>query len=54
MIFATFFTFSEGNITSVIGYMTDLFTDFSPVILLIVGVSIAMLVIGFIIRAFSR
>jgi len=54
MIFGTFFTFSEGNITSIIGYMSDLFTDFSPVILLIVGVSVAMLVIGFIIRAFSK
>lgn len=50
----TFFTFSEGDITSVIGYMTDLFSDFSPVLLLIVGVSVAMLVIGFIIRAFSK
>lgn len=50
----TFFTFSGEDITAVIGYMSDLFTDFSPVILLIVGVSVAMLVIGFIIRAFSR
>lgn len=50
----TFFTFSEADITSVIGYMTDLFTDFAPVLLLIIGVAVAMLVIGFIIKAFTK
>lgn len=50
----TFFTISEGNITSIIGYMSDLFTDLSPLLLLIVGVGVAMLLIGFIIRAFSK
>ena len=54
MIAGTFFTISEADMTAIIGYMGDLFTDLSPIILLIVGVAVAMLVIGFIIRSFSR
>jgi len=50
----TFFTISESDMTAVIGYMGDLFIDLSPIILLIVGVGVAMLLIGFIIRAFSK
>lgn len=50
----TFFTISEGNITAIIGYMSDLFTDLTPLLLLIVGVGVAMLLIGFIIRAFTK
>lgn len=54
MILGTFLTISEGNMTTLIGYMSDLFSDLSPLILLIVGVGVAMLVVGFIIRAFTR
>jgi len=54
MILGTFLTISEANMTSLTGYMSDLFTDLSPLILLIVGVGVAMMVIGFIIRAFTR
>lgn len=50
----TFFTISEGDMTTMIGYIGDLFTDLSPLLLLIVGVGVAMLLIGFIIRAFSK
>lgn len=54
MIFGTFLTIEEADMTAIIGYMSDLFTDLSPLLLLIVGVGVAMLVVGFIIRAFSR
>lgn len=54
MIFGTFLTISEANMTTLIGYMSDLFSDLSPLILLIVGVGVAMLVVGFIIRAFTH
>jgi hypothetical protein len=54
MILGTFLTITEGNMTTLIGYMSDLFEDLSPLILLIVGVGVAMLVVGFIIRAFTR
>jgi len=54
MTAGTFFTISAEDMTAIIGYMSDLFTDLSPLILLIVGVAVAMLVIGFIIRSFSR
>ena len=49
---ATFFTFGEADMTAIIGYMSDIFTDLSPLLLLIVGLGVAMLVVGFIIRAF--
>jgi len=54
MMAGTFVTISEADMATILGYMTDLFTDLSPIILLIVGVAVAMLVIGFIIRSFSR
>lgn len=54
MTAGTFLEISEANMTTMIGYMSSLFSDLSPLILLIVGVGVAMLVVGFIIRAFSR
>jgi len=54
MTAGTFFTITGEDMTAIIGYMRDLFTDLSPIILLIVGVAVAMLVIGFIIRSFTR
>jgi len=50
----TFFTIEQADITGIIGHMSTLFDDLSPLLLLIIGVGIAMLVVGFIIRAFSR
>lgn len=54
MFIGTFLTIEEADITAIIGHMSDLFTDLMPLLLLIIGVSVAMLVIGFIIRAFSK
>lgn len=54
MIYGTFFSLATPEMSSIIGYMGDLLTDLSPLLLLIVGVSVAMLVIGFIIRAFNK
>lgn len=50
----TFFTITEGNITTMIGYIGALFTDLSPLLLVIIGAGVAMLVIGFIIKAFTK
>jgi uncharacterized membrane protein len=47
-------TITSGMMTDMIGYVSTVFGDLSPIILLIVGVSVAMLVISMIIRAFSR
>jgi len=40
--------------TNMLGYISEIFTDLSPILLLIVGVAVAMLVISMIIRAFSK
>lgn len=37
-----FFTITEGNMTTLIGYITGLVGDFMPLILIVVGISIAM------------
>jgi hypothetical protein len=50
----TFFTITNEMMTTMIGYIGDVFTDLAPLLLLIIGVSVAMLVIGFIIRAFTK
>lgn len=48
------FTISSEMMTDMIDYIGEVFSDLSPIILLIVGVSVAMLVISMIIRAFSK
>lgn len=45
----TIITITEGNMTTMIGYVGDLFTDLSPVVLLIVGVSLGLMVISVVI-----
>jgi len=47
----TFFTIDEGMMTDLLGYVGDLFTDVSPILLLIVGVSLALMVISVIINS---
>lgn len=47
----TFFTISTTDITAMIGYSSDLFTDFAPILLIIVGVGVGIFVITAIIGA---
>lgn len=47
----TFFTISTEDITTMIGYIGDIFSDLSPVILLIVGVGLGLMAVSVIIRA---
>jgi hypothetical protein len=37
-----FFTFAEGDITTLISYITGMIGDFMPLILIVLGVSISM------------
>lgn len=50
MILPTFLTIESADITTMIGYMSDLFSDLSPIILLIVGVGLGLMVISVILR----
>ena len=45
-----FFEFSEANISTIFGYMTNLFADFSPIIFIILGLAIAFWIIKTIIE----
>lgn len=45
------FTITPANMDSVLGYMGEVFTDLSPVILLIVGVGLGLMVVGVIIKS---
>jgi len=51
MLITSFFTFSTSSLDLVTGYMGDLFSDISPLVLLIIGVSLAMIVLAGIISA---
>lgn len=42
---------TEGMMTDLIGYISEVFSDLSPIILLIVGVGVGLMVIGVIIKA---
>jgi len=41
-------------VTTTIGYMSDLFVDFAPIIAAIVGVLLSLLVISILIDAFKK
>jgi uncharacterized membrane protein YgaE (UPF0421/DUF939 family) len=47
----TFFTISTTDIATMIGYSGDLFADFSPILLIVVGVGVGIFVITAIIGA---
>jgi hypothetical protein len=46
--------FTEGMITSTIGYIGDVFSDLSSLILLIVGVGLGLMVVGTIVSIIKR
>lgn len=47
----TIFTISQADMESLIGYMGDVFSDLAPLLLLIIGVSLGLLVVGVIIKS---
>lgn len=51
---ATFFTISQEDMTGMISYVGDIFSDLSPILLLIVAVSLAVMVIGVIISSLRK
>lgn len=42
--------FTEDMLTTIVGYITDIFSDMSGLILLIVGVALGLFVVGAILR----
>ena len=51
MMLGTFFTITSDMMDDLLGYVGDLFTDISPILLLIVGVSLSLMVISVIINS---
>jgi len=47
----TFFTITEGNITTMLGYISDLIEDFTPLLLPIIGVGVGLIIFWAIIKA---
>jgi hypothetical protein len=47
----TIFEISGDDITTLLGYIAQVFSDLSPIILLIVGVGVGLMVIAVIIKA---
>ena len=45
-----FFTITDANVLSIKNYVGELFTDFSPILMLIVSVLIGLAIIGAIIK----
>lgn len=42
---------TEPMMTDMLGYISEIFSDLSPVILLVIGVGVGLMVIGVIIKA---
>jgi len=51
MLFGTFFTITPENITTMLGYTTDLITDLTPIILPIVAIGLGLIIFYAIIKA---
>jgi len=47
----TFFTFSEANITTMLGYVSDLISDLTPLLLPIVAVGVGIFIFWAIVKA---
>lgn len=48
------FTLPVNAVTDITGYMSDLFTDFSPIIFLIIGVTLGVVVIEVLVNIFRK
>jgi F0F1-type ATP synthase assembly protein I len=50
----TFLTISGENITTMLGYTTDLLTDLNPLLLIVVGVGVGIFVFWAIVNAIKH
>lgn len=48
------FTFTSEDITSIIGYIGEVFTDVKPLLFVIIGLSIGLWILGSVIRALAE
>lgn len=51
IILGTFLTWTGEDTTAMIGYMSDLFEDLTPLLIPIIAVAVGLIVVGAIIRA---
>ena len=54
MLFGTFFTISEGNISTMLGYVSGLISDIQPLLLAIIGVGLGLIILGAIVGIFKH
>jgi len=47
----TFLTWTTEDTTAMIGHMSDLFTDLTPLLIIIIGIGMGLIIVGAIIRA---
>ena len=51
---ATFFTITDGNISTMLGYVGDLIADIQPLLLAIIGVGLGLVILGAIVGIFKH
>jgi len=51
---ATFFTFTEADITKMLGYVGDLISDLTPLLLPIIAISLGIFIFRAIVKAISK
>jgi len=54
MIPGTFMTISGDDIATTTSYVADFLDDFEPVLLVVVGVGIALIVVGVLVSVFKK
>jgi len=51
MFYGTFLTWDANTSNTMIGYMKDLFTDLTPLLVVIFGIGVGLIIVGAVIRA---
>ena len=54
IILGTFLTITEGDVTTMLGYVGDLVTDLTPLMLPIIGVGVGIFIFWAIVKAISK
>jgi len=54
ILLSTFFEFTTDNVSSTLGYTKDLITDFTPILIPIVAISLGLIVVWGIVSAIKK
>ena len=54
MLLGTFFTWTPENTSSTIGYMSDMISDFTPLLILVIAIALGLMVFTVIVQVIKK